>query len=137
LHFTVLGVPKVLQRHRFTKKGFTYDPSVMDKKQFAMQAAIRKPGKPIKVPLGLTMTFYFNRPKSHYRTGKNSNLLKTGMDSRWMKGKKDLDNLIKLVCDSLEGIFFTNDSLVCSIQAEKLYCLENEQPRTVVGIEIL
>ena len=137
MRFSVIGCPKVLQRHRHTKRGFTYDPSVQDKKAFALQASVYKPGELIEKPLRIALLFYFKRPKSHFRTGKYSHLLKNGMESRWMVGSKDLDNLVKLVCDSLEGIFYKNDSLICHIEAQKLYCADGDEPRTVVGIQIL
>ena len=137
MKFTVMGTPKPLKRHRHTKKGFTYDPSVQDKKAFALQASVYAPKELIEKPLRVVLLFYFKRPKSHFRMGKYSHLLKSGMESRWMVGSKDLDNLVKLVCDSLQGIYYKNDSLICNIETKKLYCADGDKPRTVVGIEQL
>ena len=137
MHFTVLGTPRALQRHRFTKKGFTYDPSVQDKKAFAIQAAVFKPGKPIEGAIKLTLGFFFSHPKSHYRTGKYSHILKDNFSkNRFMDKKPDLDNLIKLVADSLPG-FYRDDRQIVIINARKLYCADGDEPRTVVGIQIL
>ena len=48
MKLTVIGTPKALKRHRHTKKGFTYDPSFQDKKQFSLQANIMKPDRPLE-----------------------------------------------------------------------------------------
>ena len=119
------------------RSGHMYDPSVQDKKAFSLQASVYAPKELIEKPLSIILLFYFKRPKSHFRTGKYSHLIKNGMESRWMVGSKDLDNLVKLVCDSLQGIFYKNDSLICHIETKKLYCADGDEPRTVVGIEQL
>ena len=137
MKFTVFGTPQALTRHRVARSGHMYDPSVQDKKAFSLQASVYAPKELIEKPLSIILLFYFKRPKSHFRTGKYSHLIKNGMESRWMVGSKDLDNLVKLVCDSLQGIFYKNDSLICHIETKKLYCADGDEPRTVVGIEQL
>ena len=137
MHFTVLGTPRPLQRHRHTKKGFTYDPSTADKKAFALQSSVFKPGKPIEGAIKITLGFFFSHPKIHYRTGKYSHLLKDKFSkNRFMDKKPDIDNLIKLVADSLPG-FYKDDRQIVMVNAKKLYCAEGDSPRTVVGIQIL
>ena len=46
----------------------------------------------------------------------------------------DLDNLIKFVCDTIQGKdrMIVDDSQICMIQAEKIY---DEKPKTEVIIE--
>ena len=53
-----------------------------------------------------------------------------------MDKKPDIDNLIKLVADSLPG-FYKDDRQIVMVNAKKLYCAEGDSPRTVVGIQIL
>ena len=137
MRFTVIGTPKPLKRHRVARSGHMYDPSVQDKKAFTLQANIMKPDKPFEGTLKINLKFYFNRPKSHYRTGKFSKLLKENISGNYNDKKPDLDNLVKLVCDSMEGSWFKNDSQIASIRAEKFYCNQTEEPRTEVQISFL
>ena len=138
MHFTVLGTARPLQRHRHTKKGFTYDTSMQDKKAFALQASVFKPKKPIEGAIKLTLGFFFSHPKSHYRTGKYSHILKDNFSkNRFMDKKPDLDNLIKLVADSLQPGFYKDDRQIVMVNAKKLYCAEGDEPCTIVGIQIL
>ena len=134
MRFTVIGTPKPLKRHRHSRKGFVYDPSFQDKKAFSLQANIMKPNKPLEGALKVTLKFYFKRPKSHYRSGAFSKLLKQNISDNYHPKKPDLDNLVKLVCDSMEGSWFKNDSQIASIRAEKYYCELSEEPRTEVQI---
>ena len=121
--FKIPGNPKALKRHRTFRKGdFTgsYDPSKGDKADFLALASKYAPEKPYDCPLHVKMTFCFNRPKAHYRTGKNSHLLKDNAPHYHIK-KPDLDNLEKFVADSLNGIFWKDDSIICSVSKEKIY----------------
>ena len=79
------------------------------------------------------MAFYMPRPKSHYRTGKYSHLLKESCkDIINHSVTPDLDNLIKYISDVMNKGFYKDDSQICSIQAEKKY---SDPARTVVIIE--
>ena len=138
MKLTVIGTPKALKRHRHTKKGFTYDPSFQDKKQFSLQANIMKPDRPLEGALKVNLKFYFQRPKNHYRSGKFSKLLKPNISGNYKTNKPDLDNLVKLVLDSLQGCgFYRDDSQVVSIVADKYYCELSEEPRTEINISFL
>ena len=137
MRFTVIGTPKPLKRHRVARSGHMYDPSVQDKKAFTLQANIMKPNKPLEGALKVTLKFYFKRPKSHYRSGAFSKLLKQNISDNYHPISPDLDNLVKLVCDSMEGSWLKNDSQIASIVAEKYYCELSEEPRTEVQISFL
>ena len=89
-------------------------------------------------PLQIELEFYFKRPKNHYRSGKFSNQLKKNISGNYKTNKPDLDNLTKLVLDSLENCgFFRNDSQIASIVADKYYCELSEEPRTEINISFL
>lgn len=51
-------------------------------------------------PLVVTITFRFNRPKGHYRTGRNSHLLRATAPTH-PAGKPDLDKLLRSTFDAL------------------------------------
>jgi len=123
IDFTVPGNPKALKRHRSFQKGKfkgTYDPSQNDKADFLAVCMENKPEIPFDEPLHVSMTFCFVRPKNHYRTGANAHLLRD-VAPRYHTGTPDLDNLEKFVADSLNGIFWKDDSRICSNSNAKIY----------------
>ncbi len=111
----IKAVPKPQQRHRHTRKGWTYDPSKKDKAEFLLMALKHKPTKPYK-NVHLILTFSFQRPKSHYRSGK---LKATSPKNHTTK--PDIDNLVKFVMDALNRNFWSDDSQIFSIEAKKVY----------------
>ena len=133
IYFEIAGTPKPLQRHRHFGRR-TYDPSRKDKKQFYLLAAQYKPDVPITKAIRLGVVFYFNRPKSHYRTGKFSYLLKDDAPTYHTK-TPDVDNLAKFVADSFNTYFYKDDSQIIEMKAEKYYVSQGEQARTEVMID--
>ena len=133
ISFTIPGKPIPLKRHRPSARGGYYDPSSKDKKQTWLQIARYKPKHPFAGDIRIFMAFYMPRPKSHYRTGKYSHLLKESCkDIINHSVTPDLDNLIKYISDVMNKGFYKDDSQICSIQAEKKY---GDPPRTVVIVE--
>ena len=132
----VLGEPQALKRHRTFKRGTfvgNYDPSKADKKDFVVAIQHNAPEIPIDKPLMLAVNFYFGRPNSHYRTGRYAGELKPSAPLRHVK-RPDIDNLLKFVADSLNDIFWRDDTLICRVEAQKVY---SEKPRTEIYIKIL
>jgi len=125
LSFTAYGNPTALKRHRPRKFGGNYDPSSGDKADFLAKCMEYRPDTPYDIPLRLHLLFVFQRPKAHYRTGKYSKLLKDNAPKAHTS-KPDLDNLVKFVCDALNGIFWKDDSVIFSLIVEKEY---GESPR--------
>lgn len=64
--------------------------------------------EPIDGPVEIYLGFYFERPKSHYRAGKYSNLLKDSAPMHHMQ-KPDADNLAKLVLDEFQSLGIIDD----------------------------
>lgn len=127
--FTIYGEPQALQRHRTTRHGINYNPSAKDQVHFSMLSIPHLPPIPIDGPMEAELVFYFSRPKNHYRTGKNSHMLKE-TSPLWKRSKPDLDNLIKFVLDSLNDKAYLDDSQIVHISAKKLYT--NTEPRTEI-----
>lgn len=136
IKFTVLGEPRAQKRHRSVRidNGIrNYDPSASDKQDFKMMAYAHRPEKPLDQPLRVDITFYFGRPKSHYRTGANSHILKPNAPL-WHTSKPDRDNCDKGTMDSLKGVFWRDDSIICAGEIIKQY---SENPRVEVVITLL
>ncbi len=133
IEFKIPGNPKALKRHRTFQKGKfkgTYDPSEGDKADFLVKCIANKPDIPLDEPLAVTLMFCFPRPKSHYRTGAMAHLLRD-VAPKWHTGIPDVDNLLKFVCDSLNGIFWKDDSRICHTTCSKVY---GDEPHILIQI---
>jgi crossover junction endodeoxyribonuclease RusA len=72
-------------------------------------------------PVRLQLVFRFPRPKTHYGTGRNAELLKTSAP-RFKTSAPDLDKLVRAVGDALTmaGVL-RDDALIASLVAVKIY----------------
>jgi Holliday junction resolvase RusA-like endonuclease len=110
-----------------------YDPSASDKGDFLSIIQRQAPKEPFSQPLAVAIRFYFSRPKSHFKTGKNSHILKDNAPN-WHTSKPDCDNLAKFVMDSLNKIYWKDDSFIADLWITKQY---NDKPRTEIEISLL
>lgn len=142
IELVILGSPKALKRHRtYTKdrngKPFRFpiqvDPSEGDKSDLLAVVRDNAPDLPFTCPLRVDITFYFARPKNHFRTGKFAGILKPNAPT-WHISRPDRDNLDKLILDALSGKFWINDSIVCDGRLRKFY---DEKPRTEIVISVI
>lgn len=62
-------------------------------------------------PVAVSMVFTFDRPKGHYRTGRNAHLLRDAAPPR-PAGMPDLSKLIRSTEDALTGVVWKDDALV-------------------------
>lgn len=131
INITILGEPKPQPRHRHFRRGNfsgTYDPAKEAKSSFLSCMLSEAPAVPLICALEIRLGFYFPRVKSHYGTGRNAGVLKKTAPMFHVK-KPDTDNLIKFVLDSMNKIFFFDDSQIVKIVAIKYY---NERTRTEI-----
>lgn len=136
LELIVLGEPCAQKRHRSVRMGKfnrQYDPSAADKGDFLSIVQKHAPETPYAVPLQLDLRFYFTRPKSHYKSGKNAHLLKDS-PPEYHTSRPDADNLIKFVMDALNKIYWKDDSYIVSLNVQKMY---SENPRTEIELTII
>ena len=132
ISFTIPGIPKALKRHRVSQRGGMYDPSSKDKKDIWLQIAKYKPESPLTGNIYLKLIFHMPIPKSFYRTGKFSHLLKDKYkDIKLHSYKPDLDNLVKMIADIIQPQMICDDSQICWLSAVKQY----GDPKTEVTIE--
>ena len=123
IEFNLPLEPKALKRHRTSfrnGKMFNYDPSTKDKNKIKLLSAQYMPDEPFENEIYLYIKFYMKRPKSHYGTGKNSNIIKSSAPETHIK-KPDLSNMIKLIEDSFNGMFYKDDSQITHLTAVKEY----------------
>lgn len=119
----VYGNPVAQGRPRFFRRGKhigCYDPEKSKSfKETVKWQAIEQKAKMLSGALEMRFKFYLQRPKSLPRKVK------------YHTKKPDLDNLVKIVKDALEGICYLNDSQVSLSTEEKLY---SECPRVEILI---
>lgn len=68
----------------------------------------------------IRLVVHLKRPKSHYGTGRNADVVKASSPLHPIS-KPDDDNYLKLAKDALEGIFWANDSQVVASTVVKTY----------------
>lgn len=62
-------------------------------------------------PLAVSMVFTFDRPKGHYRTGRNAHLLRDAAPIR-PAGMPDLSKIVRSTEDALTGVVWKDDARV-------------------------
>ena len=116
---TINFEPVSLKRHRHRLKGGTYDPSKKDKDDF-VKVVGELPEEKMTKPIKCILQFYCKRPKNHYKTGKNSHLLKDS-STKYNTNNKYLDNMVKFILDALNDKLYIDDCLIIEINCIKSY----------------
>lgn len=110
----------------------------------AKSVVARGPGsefRPFASVNGLSMfaveiVFAFERPRSHFRTGRFAHLLRDDAP-RFPCGRNrygDLDKLTRSVFDALSGIVWKDDTQIAQLRAVRIF---DDDDRTSIGIDIL
>lgn len=116
---TPKGRPKVAMRGKFPQV-YTPKQTRDAEESFLAQIIKQRPEKPITEAIKITIDFYKAKPKSMPKKVVH-----------WTK-KPDLDNMVKLVLDAMNKVFFIDDSQIIELNCRKKY---DEVPRTEVIIE--
>jgi Holliday junction resolvase RusA-like endonuclease len=141
--FDVGAEPKGQPRPRAFARKFgdkwqaqVYDAGTAEgfKSAVALAARPHLPADPIAGAVSLSLTFRMPRPKGHYRTGRNSHVLRETAPF-YHTGRPDADNLVKAVTDSLTQLgMWRDDSQVCMVRVFKRYAESGERPGVLVSI---
>ena len=133
--FTVPGDPKAKARPRATVIGghaSMYTPKKTARwESIIRETAIPKfPDGPIPAgePVHMSVKFWFpfvGTPRK-----------REPHPAQWLPKREDVDNLFKLVADSLNGIAYVDDRQIVEAHIQKIRCGQNRnEPRTEVMIE--
>jgi len=120
--FRVDGTPVPKGRPRFARRGkFTaaYTPkSTLQYEDLIADGAKRAMGasEPFEVALEAFLYFSLPIPKSYSK--KRTEACLSGLERPM---KKDLDNLIKSVCDGMNKIIYKDDGQIVNLHATKVY----------------
>lgn len=90
-------------------------------------------GPLLGVAIEMTYEFRFARPKSHFGTGKNSNVLRATAPY-WHVIKPDLTKVIRSTEDALAGVVYRDDSIVCRRTEIKRYVINDERPGVAITV---
>lgn len=79
-------------------------------------------GQPmLEGPVRVRARFMFERPASHYGTGRNAGVLKRVINWVTSHQKGDIDKHLRSVLDALTGVVFKDDCQVAEVAAWKVY----------------
>ena len=128
--FIILGEPKGKGRPRFTRNGHTYTPKETANYETLVRLEYERQCEGMfeqGMPLELNIKAYFAIPSSAAEWRKSA--MRTG---RLRPTKRpDMDNIVKIVADSLNGAAYHDDAQIVSTTIEKWY---GTIPRVEVSI---
>jgi crossover junction endodeoxyribonuclease RusA len=123
IRFTILGRPRPQGSKRPFVNQHTGRVALVEmsshlkdwRAQVAYTAAEHCEGQ-FRCPVAVSLVCVFERPRSHYRTGRFSELLRDGAP-KWPAGRgtPDIDKVARGVLDGLVPSVLTDDSLVCNL----------------------
>lgn len=135
--FTIPGAPVAKGRPKFSVRGGfakAYTPAKTRNAEKHIAECFKQAypdfKMPVKGPIKLYVTFFMPIPTSLSKK-KQKELAAV---CAWHTKKPDLDNLVKLVNDALNGIAWEDDSCIVSTRASKCYY---STPSTFVEINYL
>ena len=87
--------------------------------QVRHEASLACPRGPTVLPVGLNLTFVFDRPKGHYKASGDLKPAAPAWPDKRSVG--DCDKLCRAVFDAMTGVAFVDDCQVVTLVARKVY----------------
>lgn len=115
------GRPRVVRLPNGKISTFTPGPTKAWEESIQGQALAHRPDRLLEGPLVLVLTFYFVKPKGAKRR-------------KYPHVRPDLDNTVKAVKDSLNGLIWKDDAQIVDLIAQKRY---GDPPRVEIIIQEL
>ncbi len=131
IEIIILGKPIAKARPRFARRGkfvVTYNSQETEEGRFLFEVQKQWSRAPIEGPLKVRCSFEMPIPKS---TSKKKSWAMACDQIKHTK-KPDVDNLLKFICDCLNGVIFKDDSQIIYLAGGKFY---SEEPKTLIMIE--
>lgn len=130
--FEVPGEPRGKGRPRFTKTGHTYTDSETKAYEQKIVAYYRQSFGAFRWPdtafISVKVTVHYPIPKSATKAAVAAMQAGKLFPSR----KPDIDNVLKIVLDALNGVAYKDDSRVVCVEAEKVYSFT---PKLVIELK--
>jgi Holliday junction resolvase RusA-like endonuclease len=122
LDIVIFLTPVPKGRPRFAR-GIVYTPTKTKRFESQLKKVLKEVRKDFPLmrgPVGMTLSFFSKAPR------------KTLKGVAWKTTRPDVDNLIKAVADSMNGILYEDDAQITQINASKLFCYPGETPRICI-----
>ena len=142
LSFRVIGTPAAQGSKRFVGNGVMVESSKRVRPwrqdvKAAVCAAIggNHPALLFDGAVVVDAAYYFPRPKSHYRTGRNAHLLKDSAARFFVATKPDIEKVVRSTHDAItEAGVWRDDAQVVELRVKKLYA-DERPPGAEITIE--
>lgn len=119
--FDIPGEPKGKGRPRFTRNGHTYTPRDTAEYEKLVKLEYKRQCGEMYFPKGTMLIMYINAfygiPKSTGRKQRERMLLNEICPVK----KPDLDNIVKIIADSLNKVAYDDDAQIVNVSASKAY----------------
>lgn len=124
LTLKIPGRPQAKKRPRFARRGkftITYSDQETEEGRFILEVKQQLDGHALMTgPISMIVRFDFERPKSHFGTGRNSGKLKASAPAHHIS-TPDCDNCLKFLKDCLNRLVWKDDCQVFELTAIKRY----------------
>ncbi len=121
--FHALGTPKTQGSMHASggKYGMHHsNPKLADwRRNVRLSAAEAMDTPPVLGRVFVIATFVFARPKCHFGTGRNADMLKESARKKYPKS--DIDKLQRAILDGMTGVVYGDDSQVVTSHAHKVF----------------
>lgn len=116
--FEIPGVPVAKGRPRMTRSGHAYTPQKTRDYEAWVRLCWLRTGQPMSLqPLQIRLEFYLPIPKSYSKKQREAALAGVLLPTK----KPDIDNLVKVVLDGLNGLAYKDDKQIVALEAAKGY----------------
>lgn len=125
MKIVIPGKPIGQARPRFARRGKfvkVYNPQETEAGK-ALLLAMNQITKKYTGPVVVSMLFEFQRPKSHFGTGRNAGRLKESA-SHYHTIKPDTSNCVKFIEDILNGVAWDDDKQIFELRAKKSWTID-------------
>lgn len=120
IHFSVFGKPMGKARPRFTMTGHAYTPAATREYEQRVKEAYLESAKTSHFsdrPVAVKIMAFYPIPS------KANKAQRTAMERLevYPTSKPDCDNIIKIICDALNGVAYRDDAQVVAVTCQKCY----------------
>lgn len=133
VEFTVLEPPRSKERPRTCRKNgksISYTPQQTIKYEKLIKASYKSVSKKMinaNIPIEIEILAFFDVSKSTNKINRLNMLNGQVLPTK----RPDSDNIIKIVCDALNGLDYVDDKQICNVKFKKVY---SEIPRLEIKI---
>lgn len=128
------GPPTGKARPRVNRNGHAYTPDATTRAEERVRAAWVHAGRPHlgDGPLAMVLSVVVDRPKAHWLV--DGTLSAAGRRAPYPTSRPDLDNVWKLVADSLNGCAYRDDAQLTHVNASRCWAGRDEHAHMLITL---